>query len=425
MNKVSLLVIILAASFLPLTFADTILLKNGHVITAGEVGTLKKGDVLIVDNKIAQVAKNITIPKGAEVIDLTGKIVTPGFINAETLLGITEISGGANASETSSNDKDFTAAYNVADIINPYSTAVPIARRGGVSSAIVAPRSSKESHYAGLGAWYSTHDSNQPQWIVSGKVLYWDMKAVSSGRGATLPRLRAELADAIAFSKDEDNANVSSYKAKRWSLFDLQALAPAMQGKIPLAFRVNRASDITAILKIIADTNIRAVIVGGAEAWMVADSIAKAGVPVLLNPTDNLPKNFDVLHAINENASILHKAGVPIIIGGATSAHDSGKIRYFAGRAVANGLPKGIAINAITSTPARVFNLTNVGTITKGMRADIAIWDGDPLEPLTQITTLYINGKSQSLVTRQDLLEQRYINAATNYFSNTAEKEQQ
>ena len=415
MNKLSLLIVICSAFSLPIAIADTILLKGGQVITAGENGTVKKADVLIVDSKIAKIGNNISLPKGAKVINLTGKVLTPGFINSETSLGITEISGGANASETASNDKEFTAAYNVADIINPYSTAVPIARRGGVTSAIVAPRSSKASHYAGLAAWYTTHDANQIQWIVGSKVMYWDMKAVSSGRGATLPRLRAELADAIAFSKDDGSGSLGQYKAKRWSIFDLQALAPAIQGKIPLAFRVNRASDITAILNMVVNTNIKAVIVGGAEAWMVADSLAKAEVPVLLNPTDNLPKNFDVIHASNENASILHKAGVPIIIGGATSAHDSGKIRYFAGMAVANGLPMDIAIQAITSTPARVFNLTDVGKIETGMRADIAIWDGNPLEPLSQITALYINGDAQSLVTRQDLLEQRYI-GATNLF---------
>ncbi|GGF73919.1 amidohydrolase family protein [Alteromonas lipolytica] len=417
MTKVSLAIFTLSWLILPTTLADTLLLKNARIITASDTGSLNKGDVLITDGVITEVASSISAPNDAKVFDYNGKTITPGFINSESALGISEINGGANASESASKDKAITAAYNVADIVNPFSSAVPVARRGGVSSAIIAPRSSRDSHYAGLAAWFTTQDSFNPDAVIPGKVMFWDLKAVSAGRGATFPRLRAELEDAATFAQAGDKAG--PLKAKSWSRYDLKALVPVMQGDIPMAFRVNRASDITALITLLASTDIKPVFVGVAEGWMVAKQLADAKIPVVVDPTDNMPGNFDMLNAANQNITLMHKAGVKIVIGGPTSAHDAGKIRYFAGMAVGNGLPYDEAIKAISATPAEVFNLTNVGQIKPGMRADIAVWDGDPLEPLSQITALFIKGQAQSLETRQDQLEQRYIPNAINVYGET------
>lgn len=422
MNKGYLAVVAFIGLSFQSALANTVLLDNARIITATDEGVIERGDVLIENGKIKQVATHITPPKGARVVDLTGKTITPGFINSESALGISEINGGANAAERATNDGAFTAAYNVADIINPFSSVVPLARRGGVTGVIVAPHSSK-SHFAGQAAWLTPHDSNHLEWIKPAAAVFWDFNAVKSGRGATLPRLRAELADAALYAKDASSLKAGKLKARSWSRYDLDALAPVMRGETPLAFRVNRATDIAAIARIASTMGIQAVIVGGAEAWMVADTLAAADIPVLLDPTKNLPSNFDMVNAANENAVLLNKAGVRILIGGPTSAHDASKIRYFAGMAVANGLPRDIAIEAITRTPAQVWGLQDVGQISSGMRGDIAVWDGDPLEPMTLISQLYINGQPQSLITRQDRLEQRYIKSANDYYAETAMKE--
>lgn len=417
---------LMVAAIIGLSFqsalANTVLLDNARIITASDEGVIARGDVLIENGKIKQVATHIVPPKGARVLDLNGKTITPGFINSESALGISEINGGANASERATNDSAFTAAYNVADIINPFSSAVPLARRGGVTGVIVSPHSS-QSHFAGQAAWFTPHDSNDLDWIKPAAAVFWDFNAVKSGRGATLPRLRAELADAALYAKDQNSLKAGKLKARSWSRYDLDALVPVMRGETPLALRVNRATDIAAVVNIVSKMKIRAVIVGGAEAWMVADTLAAADIPVLLDPSKNLPSNFDMVNAANENAALLNKAGVRILIGGPTSAHDTSKIRYFAGIAVANGLPWDVAIDAITRTPAQVWGLKDVGQIKLGMRADIAVWDGDPLEPMTLISQLYISGHPQSLITRQDRLEQRYIKSAKDYYAETAIKE--
>lgn len=418
MTKYISVLILIYGLLLQTAEAESLLLKNAKIITASDAGTLSKGDVLIADGIIIRVDTSIQASGNVRVIDYAGQVIAPGFINPESALGIREINGGANASESASNDKSITAAYNVADIINPYSVAIPVARRGGVTGAIIAPRSSRDSHYAGQAAWLTTEDSAAPESVEPAKAMFWDLKAVNSGRGATFPRLRAELKDAIAYANN--GASAGPLKAKNWSRYDLNALAPVMRGEIPMAFRVNRASDIVALIKILADTNIKAIFVGAAEGWMVASQIAEAGIPVVADPTDNLPSNFDMINAANQNIQLMHETGVKIIIGGPTSAHDAGKVRYFAGIAVANGLPYEQAIKAISATPAEVFGLTRVGQIKQGMRADIAVWDGDPLEPMSQITALFIQGKPQSLVTRQDRLEQRYIEEAVDVYGKSS-----
>ncbi|MEP1384834.1 MAG: amidohydrolase family protein [Paraglaciecola sp.] len=418
MSKLPFVIFLLAPLFTLTVSADTVLLKNAKIITSSELGILSKGDILIEDDKIIQVAQSISAPKQAKIIDLTGMTVTPGFINAESNLGIREISGGANASETSTNDASFTAAFNVADIVNPYSTAIPVARRGGVTSVIVAPSSNKHSHFSGQAAWYTLDDSNETAWIESAKGVFWDFRAVSEGRGATLPRLRAELANVATYARSKKSFSKEELHAKDWSIFDLDALVPVIKGKVPLAVRVNRATDISAIIDINSKYKTNPIIVGAAEGWMIASQLAAANIPVLIDPTANLPRNFDMLNAANDNAVLLYQAGVKLIIGGPTTAHDAGKLRYFAGIAVANGLPYEAAIQAITVNVADVWGLANVGQLSPGKRADIAIWDGDPLEPITQINGLYIAGKLQSLETRQDKLEQNYIPEATNVYAN-------
>ncbi|QSX32576.1 amidohydrolase family protein [Shewanella avicenniae] len=364
---------------------------------------------------IVEVSPKITA-KADKTIEMAGKVITPGFINSESSLGITEISGGADANEMSSKDKSFSAAFNTADILNPYSIAVPIARRGGVSTVIVAPRSNGDNHFAGLATQFTLTDSQNEVLNTEGIAEFWDFKAIAEGRGATITRFKEELADATSFAENNDVFYKGRLKSRSWSLYDLKALEPIVKGERVLALRVERATDIRAVLRILKGTKIKAVLVGVAEGWMVAKDIAASGVSVVVDTTENLPSDFDVVNASNENVRVLYEAGVNIVIGGAGSAHDTGKIRYFAGMSVANGLPYDAAIAGLTANAAKAWGLKDVGSIQKGMRADLAVWDGDPLEPLSLLTALYIQGESQSLVTRQDRLEQKYIPQATNVY---------
>ena len=150
---------------------------------------------------------------------------------------------------------------------------------------------------------------------------------------------------------------------------------------------------------------------GGAEAWRVADKLAKAKVSVAVNPYGNVPADFDQIGARLDNAALLHQAGVNIMF--YNSEPYTGKIvGQLAGNAVANGLDYDAAISALTSNVAKAWGINKSGEIKPGFVADLVLWNGDPLELYSQPTMVMINGTIQDTTTRSDKLAQRYLDLA-------------
>ena len=148
---------------------------------------------------------------------------------------------------------------------------------------------------------------------------------------------------------------------------------------------------------------------GAEEAWLVADQIAAANVPVLLNPISNLPGSLETRAARMQNAAVLDSAGVVIAIKGNDGSHRVRETRYNAGNAVSHGLPSDAAIEAITVNPAKIFGMAGqFGELRAGAAADVVIWSGDPLEPLSNAETIFIGGAEQAPTSRQFLLRDRY-----------------
>jgi imidazolonepropionase-like amidohydrolase len=183
----------------------------------------------------------------------------------------------------------------------------------------------------------------------------------------------------------------------------------AYRGAGTVVFHVDRASDILQVLEFAGRHQLNAVVNGGAEAWKVADRLAEAGVPVLINALSNLPANFDQIGARLDNAAILNEAGVTVSFSGA-GTHNARKLRQAAGNAVANGLPYEAGLAAMTVNPARIFSLGEAhGVIGKNSRADLVIWSGDPLEVTTAADQVIIDGRPIEMVSRQTLLLDRYL----------------
>jgi imidazolonepropionase-like amidohydrolase len=151
------------------------------------------------------------------------------------------------------------------------------------------------------------------------------------------------------------------------------------------------------------------VIAGAAEAWVVAEELARENVPVLLDALDNLPYSFDSIGSRLDNAALLHAAGVRIAFTQFGESHNARKIRQLAGNAVAHGLPKDVALAGLTTRPAEIFGLTDRGRIAPGQVADLVLWNGDPLEVTTLAEHVWIGGSAIEMRSRQSELRDRYL----------------
>jgi imidazolonepropionase-like amidohydrolase len=190
---------------------------------------------------------------------------------------------------------------------------------------------------------------------------------------------------------------------------DLEALLPVVQGRLPLVVTADRASDIQQALSLGREFNLRVIVNGGAEAWMVADELARAGVPVITGSLNNIPQSFATLGARQENAALLQRAGVRVIINGGADAFNARNVKYEAGVAVSFGLPWEQALRAVTLTPAEVFGVSDrIGSLQTGRDANVVVWSGDPFEPLSRAERVFVRGKEVQRPSRQDELMQRY-----------------
>ncbi|MFT7520708.1 MAG: imidazolonepropionase-like amidohydrolase, partial [Kiritimatiellia bacterium] len=169
----------------------------------------------------------------------------------------------------------------------------------------------------------------------------------------------------------------------------------------------NRASDIEAVLRFAEQQKIRVVIRGAAEGWLIAKELAAAQVPVIIDPLVYGPGGFRQTHARPDNAALLHKAGVVVVVGGGSS-HNARLVRQAAGNAVREGLDHEAALRMITQTPAEVFGLKDRGQLQPGAVANVVVWAGDPLELTTSVRYVIIGGTVRALDSRQWQLMLRY-----------------
>jgi len=228
-------------------------------------------------------------------------------------------------------------------------------------------------------------------------------------RGAEIVAFKAALEDVRDYMRNKAAYERAGYRDLPLSKADLEALIPVVQGRMPVIASVHRASDIRAVLKLAREENLKVILNGAEEGWMVADEIAKAGVPVMTNPLTDRPDSYEMLAATMENATRLQAAGVTVALEAEGGAHRARETRYNAGNAVAHGMPYAAALAAVTINPARIFGVADrTGSLEPGKDADVVVWTGDPFEPLSQATAVFIHGAQQPMTSRQLELRDRY-----------------
>lgn len=390
-------------------------ITGGTVYTLGEAGKIEHGTVLLRGHRILAVGADVEIPEDAERIDASGKVVTPGIFDPASQFGVVEVGSVGQTRDASAGDSRFSAAFDVADAINPRSVLIPVNRIAGVTRAMVSPTRGGDHVISGRGVIIdlgSTEDFVHRDPAAMFAVLGESGAAQAGGsRAAALLALRDALQDARDHADNKQAYASDQHRPDALTRRDLEALEPVLAGKEPLVVRVNRASDIEAALRLARDFGLKLVVAGGAEAWMVADQLAAAGVPVLLDPLENLPAHFETLGATLENAARLQQAGV-LIAFATGDTHNASNVTQAAGNAVANGLPWIDALKALMLNPARIYGMDGqLGTLEPGKLADVVVWSGDPLELSSHAAQVFIAGRRMPMTSRQTRLRDRYLEA--------------
>ena len=429
--------------------ADTIAITNGTVATGDGSGPVQGAIVVIRDGRIVAAGRGVAVPAGAHVIDASGKWVTPGIVAGFSRLGLTDVSGGAQGANDESAEKGpFNAAIDVAPAINPNYQPIGVNRADGVTRAVVAPRSA-HNIFAGQGAVIDTGADLEPitkrkafQFVELGEtgaedaggsrpsayVLFRD----ALREAAELSRYISPVRSSGATEPDErerpivnpNESRLYSRGAERsrdvlLTRFDAAALVPVLQGRQPLLVHVERASDILNVLELAREFHaMKFVIVGASEGWLVADQIAKSGIPVIASALNDLPASFEEIAATQSNVGRMKAAGVNVSIG-MIDDNDTRNLfmeRQYAGNLVglqkvpgATGVSWGEALAMITSRPAEAIGMGGqIGRLAPGEHADVVIWSGDPLEVTSGAEQVFIDGVQQPLDDHQSRLLERY-----------------
>ncbi len=388
------------------TDAPCVMIRQAMIHTM--LGPASRGDIVWRGKRILAVGSSLPLYMAScRIVDGKDLIVTPGFAVAQTGLGLTEVMAESNTQ----NDKmisplDIKPAFQVSEGFHPRSVTLPVTRISGITQAEIAPLAglvSGQSALISLGGKQGPHTYNTPLAIHAGFGSGW--------RGSTAHawlKLREALDDARLYHADKQA--YSSGRLRQLSLprIHLEALGPLLRRQIPLVLHLHKAEEIRRALRFAKLQRIRLVLSGVAEGWMVAKEIAKARVPVLIGPANNLPRSFDTLHSRFDNAAILAKAGILFAFTPTDRAHFVRNTLQEVGIMVANGLPHAKALAGLSRHFFQIFGIQGYGVLRPNAYANIVVWKNDPLELSSRPTHIWIHGQPIPLRSRQTLLRDRY-----------------
>ena len=410
--------IIASASSIDIS-AQSIAIINGKVHTMGPAGTLEQATVLIEGGTIVGVGAGLTVPEGAKIIDAEGQPVTPGLMNSYTQLALADSSAPGNGigdQDYRASESEYGAAFDIRYGLNPRAIIIPIVRLHGITRAISAPLATHDL-FAGYGA--VIHLGGTPDMIVTSRVALFaefgtkGAEIAGGARDAAALKITEAIEDALHFDRNRSRYERGQTRDYTLNRMDLEALVPAAKGDAIIDVAANRASDMRYLIDLKERYDLNIVVRDGQEAWLVAEELAAAQIPVVLNPGINVAMEFSGFNATYSNAARLHAAGVLIAFSNVSNPHPSNPeiVRQLAGLAVAHGLPWEEALRALTINPAKIWGLEeSYGSLEPGKDADVVVWNGDPLELMSYPHDVFIKGQRMPNDSRQIKLRDRYKN---------------
>jgi imidazolonepropionase-like amidohydrolase len=408
--------VLLANAQSPKAKNGTFALTNASIETVTK-GVITNGTIIIRNGKIESVGTNIQVPSGAEVIDCSGKWIYPGMIESGSKLGLFEIGQIAQASDVNELG-DVNPQMKAMTALNPNATAIPVTRVSGVTTSLVVPEGDL---FSGTAALVNLHGYTPDQMFAgfeamvlnfprTGRRGFFDRRTdeeIKKASEKAFTRLNDIWDRAVQYHKID-----SATKGKGTYYPEMQALLPVVRGQMNLMVNVNEAKEILAAIKWVKEKKISKVIFSGvAEGWRVADEIAKANIPVLAGPILELPtRDYDRYDKPYANPGLMSKAGVKVAIKTDDGNLNYRNLPYHAGFAAAYGMGREQALRSITIVPAEIFGVADkLGSIEQGKIANLFICNGDPFEPKTQVTDVFVAGWKMPMVSRQTLLYDEFL----------------
>lgn len=401
--------------------AQTIAITGGTVAIGDGSQPIPNGTVVIANGRVVAAGANVAVPAGAQTVDATGKWVAAGIVTAHTDIGIVDGYGLGETNDARARQSPFSAAIDVSTAINESAPAIANDRVTGVTRAFVVPVAGN-TIFAGQGAVIDLGADLDP--VTRPRAFqYVELGEEASDRaGGSRPAAQALLRAALAAARDPSQASIVESGALI-TRQDAAALRQVLDGRVPLMIHAERLADIRGALAIKREfPTIRMVLAGATEGWRIAAEIAAAKVPVIASALVDLPERFEQLSATQSNVGRMMRAGVPVSIStiNASEGPYNSYLTQYAGNLVAltklpgaTGLDWGQAFATITSKPAEAIGMdSEIGSLRPGRRADVVIWDGDPLELSSAPTAVWIDGVAQPMTSRQRALRDRYLTPA-------------
>lgn len=362
----------------------------------------EKGTILFAHGKILAVGENVDIPSDAEIIDLQGKTLLPGYIDAHTHLGILEEIYQIEGDDLNEMTEPVTPELRALDAINPYDLAFRDALEGGVTTVMTGPGSANVISGTSLVMKTAGEDFQQMVLIPQAglkiafgenpKRIYTEQKKMPTTRMGIAALLRQ------AFVDGQDYLSKKEKSLKTEELFErdlgLENIGLVLRREIPLRAHAHRADDMITALRIADEFQLDIVLDHGTEAHKLIPEIKKQNIPVVVGPALTSRAKVELAGITWNTPALLSEAGILMAL---TTDHSVIPIQYIslcAALAVKHGLREEEALKAITLNPAKILKVADrVGSLEKGKDADIQVLSGHPLHWLTQTEQVYINGE--------------------------------
>ncbi len=369
-----------------------ILIKSGLVFTM-ETNKECYTDLLIDKGKIIQISKNITPTERMKIIDASGLRVYPGFIDAHSHIGISEEKKTGIGDETNEGTNPITPCVRAIDSINPIDSAFHNALASGITGVMAGPGSSNP--IGGQFAFIKTHGRRIDDMVVLApsamKLAFGENPMTNYGTNGNIPSTRMGIASLI---REELTIAKQYFDNDSQGTFNMECYRGLFEGKIPLKAHVHRADDIFTAIRIANEFGLGLTLDHCTEGHLIADAIAESGYPAIVGPSLASRNKNEVSLSDFKTPGILEKAGVLVAL---TTDHPVSRIQYLplcAGLAVKEGMSEWGALRAITIDAARICRVEHrLGSLKEGKDADIAIYDGNPLEIASSVKYTLVSGE--------------------------------